>query len=126
VGDEVENVEPLASWLEELDWIAVRILDLNLSAGRTAFHLIAELHSGLLQRLDRPFDVIHAQNDAIPTARVLATTIGHRPRAGRSGTTEQQLDIIHGECGELRKMLVLQLETEVPNVKIDGASHVLV
>src|SRR5512145_243400 len=79
-----------AGWLEELDWIAVRILELNLSAAGTAFHLITEPHSSLFQCLDCPFDVAHAQDDAIPTARVLATAIGHEPRAGCSRTTEQQ------------------------------------
>ena len=61
----------LASGLEELDRIAVGILELNLSAAGPAFRLIAELHAGLLQRLDGPFDVADAQNDASPTARLL-------------------------------------------------------
>jgi hypothetical protein len=51
---------PLARWLEELDGIAVGILELSLSAPRTAFFLIAEPHSSLLQHLDRPLEVRYA------------------------------------------------------------------
>jgi hypothetical protein len=58
----------LASRLEELDWIAVRILDLNLSAGRARFHLVPEVHVSLLQPFDRAREVTYAKHDAIPAA----------------------------------------------------------
>ena len=87
--------------------------------------MIAELHSGLLQRLNRPFDVAYAHDDAVPAAGVLAPAVGHGPRAGRSRTTEQQLEITPGDGGERLKLLVLQLEAEVPGVEIDGLLHVV-
>ena len=52
-----EMTTSLLSWLEELDWIAVGIFDLDLSAEGTSLHLIAKLHPRVLQRVDlRPAD----------------------------------------------------------------------
>src|SRR5690349_1224131 len=38
--------------LEQLDWITIEIFQLNLSAARTNFHLIAEAHSLVLEILN--------------------------------------------------------------------------
>ena len=42
----------LSSWLEQFDWIAVGIFDLDLSADGTSLHLIAKLHARVLERVD--------------------------------------------------------------------------
>jgi hypothetical protein len=68
----------LLSWLEELDWIAVGIFDLDLSADGTSLHLIAKLHARVLQRVDLRRQIRHAQDDSIPSARLLGLAAGHR------------------------------------------------
>jgi hypothetical protein len=57
--------------LEELDRIPVGILHLDLSAAGADFHLIAETHPDLLQRLDLSREIGHAQDHPIPSTRLL-------------------------------------------------------
>src|SRR5262245_31581377 len=75
----------------QLDRIAVRVLDLNLTSARTGFHLVAEADPGALESGDTAGEVRDAQHDAVPAAGLLPLTVRHRPRAGRSGPTQQDL-----------------------------------
>src|SRR5687768_18515078 len=58
----------LPSRLEELDRIPVRIFHLDLPASRPDLHLVAELHSGFLQRVDPLREIAHAEDHSIPAA----------------------------------------------------------
>ena len=63
--------------LEQLDGIAVGVLQLDLFASRTHFHLIAKVNAGILQFLDTGFKTFDSQDDAIPSSGFLALTAGH-------------------------------------------------
>src|SRR5437867_386862 len=88
-----EMTSSLLSWLEELDWIAVGIFDLDLSAEGTSLHLIAKLPPRVLQRVDLGRQIRHAQDHSIPSARLLGFAAGHRARSRCSRPTEQQHQI---------------------------------
>jgi hypothetical protein len=111
-------------WFEELDWIAIGILELNLSTRWAGLHLVTELHLRFLEPLNLTIDVSHLQNNAIPSARLLALPIGHRPRARRAGAAQQQLEATEGHGSECRQLLVFQREAEVLRVKIDSAPYI--
>src|SRR4030088_2739933 len=83
----------LLSRLEELDWIPVGIFYLDLSADRTGLHLIAKLHTRVLQRVAPRWQIRDAQNDSIPSARLLGIAAGHRTRSRCSWPAEQQHEI---------------------------------
>ena len=51
--------------LEQLDWIAVWIEDLDLPACRSGFHGVPECRSGAAQCLDDCGQVFHSKNDAV-------------------------------------------------------------
>jgi hypothetical protein len=65
------------SRLEELDWIPVWILQLDLSAAGPGLHLIAKPHPRVLQRVNLRRQIRHAQDHSIPSARLL----GFSPKA---------------------------------------------
>jgi hypothetical protein len=48
----------------ELDWIAVGVFDLDLSAGGTSLHLIAKFDARVLARVDLHRQIRHAQESA--------------------------------------------------------------
>jgi hypothetical protein len=51
--------------LEKLDWIAVRIQDLDLPTSRSGFHGVPKRRSGAAQGLDDCGQIFHSKNDAI-------------------------------------------------------------
>ena len=54
IHDAMPNSNSPALWLEQLDWIAVGIFDLDLTATRSFLQLVPEVHTTLLQlRYDR-------------------------------------------------------------------------
>jgi len=61
-------VRSLSRGLEQLDWIAVRILQLDLFAARTDFHLVAQAEPCSLERLDASGHISHAKDKSIPAA----------------------------------------------------------
>jgi hypothetical protein len=72
----------LSSWLEHLDWISVRILDLDLAAAGTSLHLVAKSDARFLQRINLSGKISHPQHHSIPSAWFLGFTTRHRTRSG--------------------------------------------
>jgi hypothetical protein len=70
----------LSRWFKELDWIAVRIFNLNLTSAWTGFHLVSKAKAGALERADTAWQVRDSQYDAVPAARLLPLAVRHRPR----------------------------------------------
>ena len=114
-----------ASRLEKLDRISIRILDLDLSTARPRLHLVAKSKSGLLEFGDEAWKIRDLQHDSIPAAWLLLLAIRHRPRAGRAGTTEQDLRVTEGDVRKCRQLLVLHCEPEMLRIKRDRSSHIL-
>ena len=85
--------------LEELDRISVWILDLDL-LGPTS--LVPELNPSLLQCLNPSREVGHLKHNAIPSTRLLLTTIRQGPGTGSPGAAENQLQIVDRDLGECR------------------------
>src|SRR6187402_844481 len=107
----------LSSRLEELDRIPVRVFHLDLSAARTSLHLIAELHSRVLQRLDLSWKIGHPKDHSIPSPRILGFTSGHRTRSRCSWPTEQQREISERHTRKRGELLMFQLEAEMVRVE---------
>jgi len=124
VGFSVTNLDNavvtcrLLSWLEELDWIPVGIFYLDLAAAGTSLHLIAKLHPRVLQRVDLRPQIRHAQDDSIPSARLLGFAAGHRTRSRCSWPTEQQHAISERHTRKRGKLLMFQPEAEM--VRVEG------
>ena len=76
----------LSSRLEQLDRVAVWILQQNLPAAGPGLHLVAKLNTGFLQALDPGGKVSHFKHHAIPSARFLSMPIRHCARARCSRT----------------------------------------
>ena len=64
---------------EKLDRIAVGIVDLNLAAARTCFHLVAEMDARLLERGNAARQIGDFQHDAVPSAGLLMQAVRHWP-----------------------------------------------
>jgi hypothetical protein len=67
----------LLGGLKELKRIAVRILNLDLFAPWSYFHLIAEPQSGVSERLNAASKIVHLKYDAVPSTGLLSLAIGH-------------------------------------------------
>ena len=111
--------------LEQLDRIAIGIFYLDLLAAWAGLHVIAKTKACFLQLLNAGVDVVDAQDHAIPPAGFLALSVWHGTRARRAATAEKNLDGSDRHSGEIRKLLVLQLEAELLCVKRDRALHVI-
>ena len=68
-------------WLEQLDRIPVGILELNLFAAGSDFHLIPKTQAVSLERVDMGRKVDDSEDDPIPATRFLMTTVGQRSGA---------------------------------------------
>ena len=68
----------LSRRLEQLDRIAVRVLDLDLPACRAHFHRIPEMQPVLLEGIDASGKIGHSKDDPIPATRLLLTPVGQR------------------------------------------------
>jgi hypothetical protein len=66
---------------------------LDLLAAGADFHVIPKVQSISLQRRDPSWKICHLEDDAIPSAGLLASAIGHRTRAGCTRTAENQFEI---------------------------------
>lgn len=71
--------------LEQLDWVAVGIFNLNLSAAGTSLHLIATFHAGVFQNLDSRWQVRDSQHRPVAAVGRLASA-GIPRRQGHSAT----------------------------------------
>src|SRR4051812_36796483 len=65
---------------KELDRIAIRILELDLSTTRSNFHGVAEGKARLLQFRNQGGKIGDLKHDAIPSTSLLPPAIGHRTR----------------------------------------------
>ena len=69
---------PLSRGLKQLDWVAVRILDLYLTSAWTSFHAVPELNPDPLECRDAAWEIRDSQHDPVPSAGLLLLTIRHR------------------------------------------------
>src|SRR5262249_1191421 len=67
----------MTSRLEQLNRIAVRILNLNLLAARPYLHFISKMQTLLFQLSHAPGQILHLKKDTIPSTGLLLTAIGH-------------------------------------------------
>src|SRR5688572_3820675 len=112
-------------WFKQLDRVAIRVFNLNLTSAWTAFHLVAKANADALEHGDTAQEVRDFQHDAVPAARLLTLTVRQRPGARRSRSTQQDLGISERHTGECRQLLVLHFETEILDVEAHGASNIL-
>src|SRR5712691_5080626 len=67
----------MASRLEQLNRIAVRILYLNLFAPRAYLHFISKTQTRLFQASNARRQIRHLKKHTVPSAGLLLTAIGH-------------------------------------------------
>jgi hypothetical protein len=116
--------EALFRRFEQLDRIAVGIIELYLSSTRAGLHVVAKLESSFLQPFNARGKIRDAKNDTIPATRLLTLTVGQRtgPRRLRSAEQKPQFRERHiGKCGEL---LMFELESEMFSVEGNAATYV--
>src|SRR4030095_5586254 len=114
----------LLHWFKQLNRIPVRVFDLDLSATRTHFHVVAKMKSRLLQPVDARWQIVYAQNDPVPAARLLTFPVGHRTRTGGAWATEEKSKRTERDIGKGRELLVLERESKKPGVERGRAAHV--
>src|SRR5262245_16061712 len=105
--------------LEQFDRITVRVLHLDLFPTRSDFHLVSKTSATLLERGDARWQILHVEDDAIPSARLLRPTIRHGSRTRSARSTENQLEVLDGHLTEGRQILVIELEAERGGVELD-------
>src|SRR5574341_194315 len=111
--------------LEQLERLAVGILDLNLLAARAGFHPVAEIEARIRQLFDRRREIGDLEDDSVPAAGLLCTAIGHGAGPRCSGAAQDQLETGNRNLREGRWMLAVQLEAEVSGIEVDRALDVL-
>src|SRR3954452_4034810 len=115
----------LVSWLEKLNRVAIRILQQDLLAARSDFHLIAKMQSRRFQNLDPSGQVGDLENDTVPPARLLAMSVGHRTRTRCARATENQLEMAARNLSEGGQILELELEAELLCIEVRRATDIL-
>src|ERR1044072_4114062 len=115
----------LPGGLEQLDGISVRVLDLDLLAAGSGLHVVAEAQALLRQGADERRQVGHAQNEAVPSARLLPLSVRHGSGTGRPRAAEEDLEAVEGDAGEGRQLLVHQPEPEMLRVERGGPRDAL-
>src|SRR5437868_12731795 len=113
------RVWTLTRGLEQLDGVSVWIFELDLLAGRPALHLVAKAKTGGLQPCNPSGKIGDFQDDAVPSARLLKTAIGHRAGAGSAWAAQQQVERSERYRGKCRELLMLQRESELLCVEVD-------
>src|SRR5215831_159637 len=78
----------MASWLEQLNRIAVGIFDLNLLPTGAGFHFISKTPARLFQISNARRQILHLKQHAVPSAGFLLAAVGHGPRSRSSGTAQ--------------------------------------
>jgi hypothetical protein len=53
----------LSCWLEQLDWVPIGIVDLDLFPARTRLHVVPKMEAGLLQGLDEFLKIVERDAD---------------------------------------------------------------
>src|SRR5262249_21924650 len=85
---------------------------------------IAEMDSRTAQLFNQRGKICDVQNDSVPTARLLTMAVGHRTRARRARSAEQQVKMSERDFGEGRKLLNPQFESKMPGIEGDRATHI--
>jgi hypothetical protein len=111
-------------WLEQLDGVAVGIVDLDLFSAGPRFHVVSETETGGFQGLDQRREILDAKHDSIPTAGLLLLSIGHRPRSGCVRAAEQQVRVTERNARKRGKLLMHEREAQVRRIKRNRASDV--
>src|SRR5688572_24320557 len=96
----------LSRRLEQLDGIAVGILDLNLLAARTSLHVVSKIQASFLQGIDEPGKIADPKHDTIPSARFLLLAVRHRSRSRRLWAAEQNVHVAERDIRKRGKLLV--------------------
>lgn len=112
-------------WFEKLYRIPVRILELDLPATGTGFHLVAKADSCAPQFGDEGRKIRDRQHHSIPAARLLALPVRHRTGARCAWPAEQNVRVTKGHVRKRWQLLALQLESESLRIKRHRASHIL-
>src|SRR5262245_24598436 len=86
-GLNIANSGDRSGRLKELDRVAGRILDEDLTTTRSAQRLVAEGDAGRAQALHGRVEVVHLHHDAVPATGLRLPAVRHRSggRRGRSG-----------------------------------------
>jgi len=82
----------MACRLEQLDRIAIWIFNLNLFAARADLHLISKTQTRLFQLSDARRQVLHLQENAVPSAGLLLTAVGQWTGPRRPRIAQDQLE----------------------------------
>jgi hypothetical protein len=109
---------------EQLNRVAVGIVQLDLFATRANLHFVAGVKPRFFQPFDASGQIRHAKHDSVPSARLLALTAWHRTRTRRTRAAEQQPKTSESNAGESRELLTLELESKMTCVERDGATYI--
>src|SRR4051812_552248 len=78
-------------WFEQFDGIAVRVFNLHLTATRTDLHLVTERYARVLEAGNTCGQVVHLQDDPVPSTWLLGLPIWHLPRSRRSRPAQEEV-----------------------------------
>ena len=109
----------------QLDRIAIRILELNLTTARACLDLVAKDHLRLAQPLDGRRQILHVEHDAIPASRLLRSAIWQYARTGAARPAEQQGQRAARDGSERTARSELELESEMLGIERNGSCDIL-
>lgn len=111
--------------LKQLNRVARRVLEQDLSAARSRHDVIPELQSCVAKAVDFGRDVLDHEFHTIPAAGSWAVTVWHRSPSRARGTAQQQPEVTPNHIGESRCRAREHFEAEVLCVEVDGLVDVL-
>ena len=114
----------LMSRFEQLDWIAVRIIQKDLLSSWTCFHAVAKMETHPLQGLDAIGKTLHMEDQPVLSAWHLGMDGRHRPGTRCPRSAESQFEIADRDLGKGGQALVLELEAKLLGVEIDGTADI--
>ena len=116
-----------ASGLEELDWIARRILEEDLPATVAGDDVVAESGAGLLQSRDYPSEVFHFDLNPVPPTGLRVSTIRHVASGPSSAPrrAQQETKITSRDEREAGPGMHRDDEAEVLGVEADRGGDVI-
>ena len=79
--------------LEQLYRVTIQVLCKDLSATGAADNLVSKLDSGSSSSFDLGIQVVDFDEDAVPTARLSLTSVGHRAASRGPGAAEQERQV---------------------------------
>ena len=108
--------------LVQLDWIPVRIFNLELTTAWARFHLVAEWDLAPPELGDPRIEVVDVHQNAVPTARLLLAAVGQRARARAPRSAQDQAELVERHAGERLADFGLEGEAQPLRVKSDQRS----